>query len=469
MSKLLINIVLFFLGILLAFGFVRHSTPAKLTRPDNAISLAGVKFPSTRLSSSTQLSERRHAETLRGATPERRIRLLENALKGKTEAELQLVQLEELRTLPKYRSVILPRLKHRALEVLLQRFSEPDWRTWTIGALDFNRNPTQARKYVDLLWQINRDIASFTETAAYLLHGMFSSIATGKSYPIRQDLQYLVMNTQEMLSARKSAARQGDSAFDSAILGEPSVYLSFEKIRAELTKQFIREHPYQREAHFTLLLDLDPRAYDKSLRESLKRALQNLSLNASSEYRAEILPAVVDSRLLSLVATEDTKVARSLAQLYLVGSVDAIEAGRLKLAHRLLLRSESTYGGLEAQRVLAKFITEQSKIEVAPAPKRSSEVSRVTSKRKPEEAEGGIGWATIFLILLLGIGVIYGLRVIWDRRSAILVSGGLGQNKKTRSPTPPPKTVVSDPSSLGFDSDPLDADIDFDMSETVNS
>lgn len=464
MSRLLINSVIFFLGVALAFGFVRYTHKLRSDRVPQIISLEKVQFPSTRKSVDT-LSARPHG-TSTIVSSELRIRILEQSLASDDLSELSLLSQDKLQRHPQYHSIILPRLKFTALEQLLNRFTESDWRTWPLGALDINREPTRARLYVNNLWKVNLEIARFAETSAYLLHGMFVSISNGKSYAIRQDLQYLVINAKEVLAARRNAASDAESVFDAGILQDPNIYLSFEKIRAELTKRFISEHPYQREAQLELLLALDPRAFDTDLRKFVRELLQSLALNASGEYRAEVLPTIVDSRLLSLLAAEDRLLARALAQLYLVGAVDAVEAGRLELAERLLLRSESTYGGLEAQKVLVDFIKQQELVSEANRGKPTPLESVAEKVAAVKSVNVGISWASIFIVVLLCAIGLYALRIFLERRSTEQIA--LGLREKDTNKTPALKNRISDPSQLDFSHDDLEEDIDFNLSEAVN-
>ena len=482
MSKLLINTAVFVLGILLAFVFAlrgrlvsfAHNVPvAKEVQVDN------LDLPSTLGVSEARLTYAKQRRSLlkKEFSLEQRLKIIERALVLGSSDSLQLLRTEQLRTLPEYRKIFLPRIKYLALEELFKRFTAFDWRAWPVGALSADGSETQARVFVDSIWSVNPELGSFLETAAHLLHGMFVSISSGAPYPLKEDLQYLVVNASEVLSARSLEPEAMDLVFDSQALKDPVVELSFEKIRARLTQRFLDEHPDGLETQLALILDLDHRTVDASLQAELLKILRELSLNASANYRAELLPSIVDSDLLNELSRQYTAVAKSLAQLYAMGAVDAIDANRMVLAEKLLKRSVESSPGLKAQDLLASFLKGQhgkigeveqlvdERLEIEPqiikkAPSVDPVEAALTIPEKESE-KSSFGFFSI-LLTLIGVGALgYFIIYLKNSKNTEAVAFGGGEFGSDELEPEVQGSQLTDPSAIEFDVDDADEEIDF--------
>lgn len=509
MSRLLINCVVFALGVMLAFVFAMRGRLLSFAHNSGqqraVVSVDTLRMPSSLDRSKARLlyAKQRRSLLQTEISLEERLAILARALDEGTAESLELLRKEHLRVIPDYRRRLLPRLRYLALESLFRRFSDADWRSWPVGALTVEGERTDARYFVDQVVAINSEIGRSLETASHLLHGMYVSISAGTPYAMKEDLQYLVLNANEVFGARSDAKTPIEPAFDPMILKDPAVNLSFEQVRAELTKQFVREHPKQVEAKVALILDLDERAADSVIVDELRKTLHVLSLHASAQFRAELLPSLVDSEMLVMLAKREGGLARALANLYVVGVIDALDAGRTTLAQKLLVRSEGTYSGLRAQKLLRSYFAQQEpeevdepmEIETAAGASTEAErpVARQSSRRAPlietEQAapdspvkrvkaasvergaadvkqSSSFSFGGVFLVILLLVGAGFGVRYFiayLNRQNEEF--GGNSLPAPFEPDTTPEESSVTDPSSLEFDMDDSDPDIDFGFGE----
>lgn len=501
MSRLLINCLVFGLGVMLAFVFAMRGRLLSFAHNSGyqraTISVDHLNLPSTLDQSQARLlyAKQRRSLLQTEVSLEERLAILSRALEEGTEESLALLRKEHLRVIPDYRRRILPRLRYLALESLFQRFSDADWRSWPVGALTAEGERTDARYFVDKVVAVNTEIGRSLETAAHLLHGMYVSISAGAPYAMKEDLQYLVLNVSEVLGARSDDEPPAESAFDPMILKDPAIELSFEQVRAELTKQFIREHPKQVEAKVALMLDLDERAVDPVIAEELRKTLHALSLHASAQFRAELLPTLVDSTMLNALAKRDGKLARALANLYVVGVIDALDAGRPSLGRKLLMRSEQTYGGLRAQKLLHAYFAQrvEADSETVAEPEKNSKIQPAagddagrrtplaetkpvesiltlerdsTDESSTAEESSTFSFGSLFLILILlgvaGIGAKYFISYLNRQNEEF---GGNNLPAPFEPDTTPEESPGTDPNSLEFDMDDPDTDIDFGLGD----
>jgi len=295
---------------------------------------------------------------------------------------LQAVRTEEIQRIPDYRFTVLPALKRQSLETLLKKFSPSDWKAWPKAALLTVAG--SARLYVDDVTTVNPELGSFLETAAQLLHALFVSTQNAEVYELEKGMQEIIGKAEQLLAYRKKTAVPARYMLLAEIIRDPVLVSIFERERGNLIAAYITEHPKDLNADFKLIRSLDPKYCDGSVDMAVAKAVYRLSLEGSAQFREQVLLDELRRRTLQgfVDVGPEGRMKRALANLYLVAATDAyVEFHDKVQAKKFLRESLAVQSGLEAQKILEKYLSEG---EVLPTLAESNKDVSV-SKSKPKQ------------------------------------------------------------------------------------
>lgn len=284
------------------------------------------------------------------------VRLVQAAAREATSKSLERLQRDALKTVPNYQNEILPVLKKESLLVLLRRFSDSDWTDWPRASFILEGNPTPARTYVNDVFIVNEDLGRFLETAALLFYITYASGSEGKIISPEQALERVFAQSNRLLAYRAPKAIPPRDMLDPEILSLSFVRERFKQLQNSLVLRFIRNHPGEYQLHFELLSGLSDDAVNAETNEVLAELLQRFSLEASPKFREEILKRVRSGQALSESVRTNSRVARALAHLFLVGTLDALDAGEPRKASLYLDESYAYDPRLPSQEVVASAL-----------------------------------------------------------------------------------------------------------------
>jgi hypothetical protein len=442
MLKLFIKLAVFALGAIFAFCLgikLNFFASSSVKYTDTRAAVRKLNLPSEFDSPNKEsiAKQEKRAMLTRVLDQEQRLNILKKALDEGSNESLELLRPEYLEEIPNYYETILPNLKLAALESFFKRFGDRDWKSWSEG---MTSDPSLARIFVNDLLVINLDLGRFLDTSGHLLHGMYLSISNGEPYSIEEDLSYLVQNSSEVFKNQLEQGLSVESIFDSQILEDPIIMLSFERVEVELIKQFFKSRPESYAQKLALFAKLDSRAADHESSLMLAGLLRKISMEASMHFRANVFPIVVSSNSLENWAKIDSRVARALAEFYLVGSIDAAQVGRENLARKLLLKSlDASPEPVASQHAVRKFI-EAGVDNQGSAFKQV--VAKVSGKGKNKKETESPLWQLVKVIawiLLVGFALSGLIQWLVRRNSNVaqLVGiEGVGKSIETTSDTP---------------------------------
>lgn len=406
--------------------------------------------------------------------PAAQLEILKEAIREGSIDSLQLIRTEHLSFIPEYRERVLKQLKQEALSELVSRFVDSDWSDWPNSGYVRHGLASKARTFVDDVSVVNPELGRFLETSALLLYGMYLSIMGGNVYSVEDGLLNVVAHAERLFPKRRSSAVPARLLLDLGVHQDPAFKRVFEKVRGDLVLQYSKRFPNELDTHLDLLLDLSPSYVSARVYDLLYRSIYRLALDTSLKYREEIFERLIRSKTVEEFSQRDEKIRQALAELYVIGAVDALEAGALERASGLLGVSEQLYHGLSAQNAVRAYLValqkerrsavggeKRTKGGVAQSKSRSS-VLGFSENVEAEFNESASVWSYVkhFLVLLLLIGlpaavIARVIQGIIDRRTALL-------DAHTRSEIKSKSSVrITSPADIRFDDDEK-------LSEAVN-
>ena len=288
---------------------------------------------------------------------------LSEALDEGSSDSLQSVRGDFLRRVPNYSTVVLPALKEHALECLVQRFSPYDWQSWPKSGFGALGGPTMARRYVDDLSTVNRDLGVFLETAALLLHGLHSHLRYGRPYELDQGMNYVIENAETLLANRANSAVPARLLLLPSIVVDPAFISTFEKERGRLTADYMRRNPGDVRTQLELVKSLRAKYCPPDMYEELAKLVQRLVRDGSPKLRR----SVIETSDLRSFAASDHRVSQTIAELYATAAVDALEQRDQVSAQKLVGQSASIYPGLKSQQQIRRFLSDLGSDSSEPA------------------------------------------------------------------------------------------------------
>ncbi len=463
MPRVLLKFWVFTLGVGLAFGlafalqyFTRPSEEAAAPRarllsppPDSPAASEPTPTPNTDKSN-----------PLFDAAPQDRPELIARALENGGIADLQLLQSEQLRQLPDYRTAIVPTMKRAGIDGLLSRFAESDWLDWPRANSALEGGPTAARAYIDDIRVVNPDLARYLETAALLFQTLYLKTSQGQPFVLREELYAISRSAERLLEYRKAKAIPARQLLDLEI-GQDALFIrELERKRADFVLLYTKEHPAEVQKNFTLLLGLEPAYASDEVLRSLTNILRRFALEGSPKFRDQVLREAAESAAMQELLRRDARVRKAVAELYLIGVIDALEQADTRRAMLYLNESVSVQPGLRSQDLLAQAIRrraaetgEAAPQEAKPAPEtKQQQAKRLElftddADEEPKNADGGTSYLMLFL--LIGLALVVGVLVVLYRRSSRLTSMQLYE----AAPKSPATMSITSPSSVNFDTE----------------
>ncbi|MFN8389152.1 MAG: hypothetical protein U0136_02540 [Bdellovibrionota bacterium] len=413
MSPARLKFLSFFLGLLLAVALGLATRPSStalartnsLNRPTtshseivNAISNSAIQLGVDSKRSKTSQDAARSIEDslpiqnssaapnhslsqLEQLDPQKRMSLLVQALREGSLSSLQELQDRQISLLPGYRETVLPRLRAEGLDALLGRFRQVDWLSWSLSSFAVDGGPTEARLFVDRVSAVNNELGSFLETAAEMFHGVFLATKQGREFSPQDYLDSLLQSSERSESDPKRApAALPRESIDALILHDTTFVERFEALRSQLVISYVQSHPSDTLTSFSLLLSTPPSVRSDVVVEALLMLLRRFTLEASPKFRAQVFDIVQRSLTLRLLVKREPAMRRSLAELYLMGSMDALESDDRRRAAVYLDESQSYTTGLKGQEILSEYLKSVAQTPKSAAPSESQSTQAEPAK-----------------------------------------------------------------------------------------
>lgn len=362
MQKVVAKVVVFFLGVAVAAIVVADLKQSKnksiLAKKINNLGLVNSK---TRASLSSdpqktnelfQLSDD-FRNFLSSLPEEKQNALFRAAVIEGSYSSVQKISSRILNSLPNYQSIILPDLKKQALSQLLNRFREKDWMDWANSSFANDGEPTLAKSYVGTISLVNSELATYLETAAYLLSALYHKTLSGEEFILDREFEEL---SQVYESKEKYSEEHSRLIFDANILGNLDFQLVLEKAKRNFVLRFVKQNPENLLANLNLILSLKKEAVEKEELDLLELMIRKFALDASAKYREEVFKVIGNSTSINEFVKINSGLRQSLAQLYVVGALDGVEGEDLRKANVYLDQSISIYPKLRSQEILADYI-----------------------------------------------------------------------------------------------------------------
>jgi hypothetical protein len=461
MSKGRLKILSFALGLLfaLALGFTsrpsstalartaRPSVNSQYTRSLHTMTLPDATVVSPpQASNAEQKESQRSLDQLEHLSPEKRRAVFVQSVREGSISALRDIDSKAIGVLPEYRSTILPLLEREGFDSLLSRFRQIDWMNWPMSSFAVDGGPTDARQYVDRISAVNSELGRFLETAARLVHSVYVSTRKGQSFSEQDKLHELLAGADRQpvdANIRTALAR---TMLDAQILQNPIFQRRFEQLRSQFVLSYLQSHPDEVLRSFQLLLSAHFNENDM-LSSALLMLLRRFTLDASAKFREQIFDIIHQSLNIQIAAKSDAQLQRALAELYLVGAMDALEADDRQRAAIYLDESQGYNSDLKGQEILTEYLksdahlrqpekqetkgdeTEKATQEKEPAEEHTSLLSRFSHDSEHQDAQSkirstlvsGISYISMLLFALLIGGGIF-LAIIY-RRSVQTLSG----------------------------------------------
>lgn len=463
MPRVLLKFWVFTLGVFLAFSLAFTLQYFTGSTTDSAPPRARLLNPPPEAAPTVETKPTPTVDTtnpLFDAAPQDRPELIARALDSGTMADLQLLKSEQLRQLPDYRNGIVPTMKRAALSGLLSRFVESDWLDWPRANSSLQGGPSSARGYIDDIRVVNPELARYLETAALLFQALYLKTSQGLPFLLREELYAISRSAERLLEYRKARAIPARQLLDLEI-GQDSLFVrELERKRADFVLLYTKEHPEEIQKNFTLLLALDPSYATDEVLRSLTNILRRFALEGSPKFRDQILREGAESAAMQELLKRDVRVRKAVAELYLIGVIDALEQADTRRAMLYLNESVSVQPGLRSQELLAQAIRRRAADtgDITPEPvKEDPETKQKQAKRLelfaddadelPNADSGGTSYVMLFL--LIGLAVVVGVFIVLYRRSSRLTSVQLYE----AGPKAPATMSMTSPTSVNFDTD----------------
>ncbi len=289
----------------------------------------------------------------------RSFEVIAHALREGSPSSLSVLKPDQLKTLPNYQSELLPFLKAELLKHLVSQFTDREWREWP-QLLSSMTNPSQAREFVDRINMVNIKLGVYLETAAQLFHGLFLAIEKGGDYSVTENFEYLKTHAEEILAYRGKTPLPPQFMFSEEVIRDEVFIGELNRLRAELVARFIRANPRQWPVHLSLINALPEHGIAEDVYQAIGGSLASLVLDGDSATRQIFLYQELRIGKLQRYAAISPIVRRSLAQLFVIGAVDALERGESMDSGKFLTLSTTLEPGLRVQTMVSKYLQARS-------------------------------------------------------------------------------------------------------------
>lgn len=407
------------------------------------------------------------------ADPAKRLRILRAALEEGTLDSLELVADDFVSRFPDYESRIKPGLEEQGLESLLDRMTYDDRRDWPQASRVNSGAPSEARLFVDDVFEVNPMLGRKLETAALLLYGLERATAQGQAFEEREFLKSASASAEELLVSSRMRNRSAEELLDHSVLNDPGFVAVFERERAATVARHVLRSPGDVAANMVLIHSVAPESITPSFSRAVSAVVAYLARSAGAGERIVILDWELEHEALKRFSDVMPELKKMLAELYILGTLDAVGREDLDRSVAYIRESLSLKRGLSLQRdVLAKLglserqilmpseavvqpepILETAEREAEPTtkvqavaeapqeakPARQSEMPKGLTEAIQEEVQrktqtepvdpvkqGEVSWFFMTLMLLVFIGVPAGIMYAVNR---VRVEGGPAVSK----------------------------------------
>ncbi|MBL7662901.1 hypothetical protein JNK13_09145 [bacterium] len=330
-----------------------------------------------------------------------RITQLQRAIESASPTALAAIKTSQLDQHQDYETKILPALKTTALNTMLTKFNSYDWEDWRN---ETRREPSEARAFVDDVLLVNKPLGIFLETTAHLLSGLYHTTTQGMVFKEEVYLNDLIDRAEEVMKNRVEKALPGRAFLSNRTLQDPIFRRQFETERSRLVAQFVAANRAEVSLLLPLINSVEPRYAASEFIAELQHFGLFVATRASVALRQEILDAEQSSGFLRRYAENFPELKKTLAQVYVIGSIDALDRSDPANAILYLNDSRTFVDGLPEQTMVEELLrTSQG----APSVETQAATSgtSLTYTGKPQHAEPN--WAPwlvrIPLLLLLGM------------------------------------------------------------------
>lgn len=242
---------------------------------------------------------------------------------------------------PEFNSAPSQLNKEVSLKKLLEQFSYEDWRDWDHAFLISKGTPTLAKYYIERVSQIDRELSIYLNASAHFLHLLYLRTRAGEIFDFDSELD----KAREKFDGKIIDDLKNDGVFSSFL----------ENLRYEFTLKYLEQNPSSNNNPRLLVL-LDRTKIDSRLYPRLIENIDRLSLKASSLYRKSFFENQDLVLGIRKLVDKDLAAKRSLANLFLLGVVDALERGEKAWAEHLFQQSKEVYPNFALQMEVAKFL-----------------------------------------------------------------------------------------------------------------
>jgi len=320
--------------------------------------------------------------------PEEKRNIILQAVRDGTPISLRVLGAQVLSGIPDYRKTLLPDIKEEALSSLLSRFREVDWANWQASSFARDGGPTLARSYVDLINSVNTELGEYLETAAILFSRLAVDTAKRKVFEPEKELISVLREPQNPLGQGSGQFLQADSVLDANILDDSTFASFIERLRARVVGQHLETFEGEPLEAFALLLSVRPEFMDEELEHDLLVLLRQFALEASPRYRDEVFRMLRKAPVFAELGQDRQALRRALAELYLIGVIDAIDRKDRPRAALYMDESIALVPDLHSQELLRPMLEANTFSNVAnSAPSSSQERALDSPKREQVKSE----------------------------------------------------------------------------------
>ncbi|MBP9838802.1 MAG: hypothetical protein KBC84_08815 [Proteobacteria bacterium] len=290
-------------------------------------------------------------------TPEKKIAIFQNAVIDGSPDSLQKINSQVLSFMPDYYSVILPVLKENALNTLLSKFRDSDWKDWSISSISNEGGATLARSYVDKIFYVNNELGKYVETAAFMFNRLYLATKKGDIFYPEEELNKVIqmLEKENRLSVLINT-KQKEQIVDTQILFNQNFKEKLEAYKQIFIYDFFIKNPENYAKTLSLILSVNSENLSPEILDYLESMLRKFAVDATPKFREEIFKIIINNSRLSQLARNNPGVRKNLAQLYLISALDAIENKDARKSSVYLDESVNLLPGLRSQAIISAEI-----------------------------------------------------------------------------------------------------------------
>lgn len=234
-----------------------------------------------------------------------------------------------------YRSIILPRLKSRALANAVARMRQSDWQDGdgVVGS----GSPVDL--YLSGIRPFNPELFDFVDRTL-IVFKHFYRFANGGRLSEVNDIRYL---------AASALAHSPSGPGVEALVADPVFQWAFERIAPLIICERFKRVELDLYEDYRALSYLDAGETSQEVYQTVRRLLMRISVDNSASVRQKILSKDRQERVLLSFGMKDRQARRLLAGAYLVGTLDALKRGDRVLARVFYDESVRIHPGLPSQ------------------------------------------------------------------------------------------------------------------------